>query len=98
MAQRGVDLSYGRRLPRLLRGAGLVDVAADAFFPMTGSACNLLEQATVAQIRDRLVAAHLATNEEVDEHLANVAAAAGRAGAVRRRFRPAAARRSAPPC
>jgi SAM-dependent methyltransferase len=74
MAQRGVDLSYGRTLPRLLRDAGLVDVAADAYFPMSGSACNLLEQATVAQIRDRLVAARLATDEEVDKHLANVAA------------------------
>jgi hypothetical protein len=28
----------------------------------------------VAQIRDRLVAAHLATSEEVDEHLNNIAA------------------------
>jgi SAM-dependent methyltransferase len=74
MAQRGVDLSYGRTLPRLLRGAGLMDVAADAFFPMTGAACSLLEQATVEQIRDRLVAAHLATDEDVDQHLANVAA------------------------
>jgi hypothetical protein len=74
MAQRGVDLSYGRTLPRLLRGAGLVDVEADAFFPMTGPACNLLERTTVAQIRNRLVAAHLATNEEVDQHLDNVAA------------------------
>jgi SAM-dependent methyltransferase len=72
-AQRGVDLSYGRTLPRVLRDAGLVDVEADAFFPVTGSACNLLEQATVAQIRDGMVAAHLATNEEVDEHLDNVA-------------------------
>ncbi|MGH3941567.1 MAG: methyltransferase domain-containing protein [Pseudonocardiaceae bacterium] len=74
MAQRGVDLSYGRRLPRLLRAAGLLNVEADAFFPISGSTCNLLEQATVAQIRDRLVAAHLATNEEVDQHLDNVAA------------------------
>jgi SAM-dependent methyltransferase len=74
MTQRGVDLSYGRTLPRLLRGEGLVDVEADAFFPMTDAACTLLEQATVAQIRDRLVAAGLATNEEVDRHLDNVAA------------------------
>jgi SAM-dependent methyltransferase len=74
MAQRGVDLSYGRTLSRLLRGAGLVDIGADAFFPMTGTACNVLEQATVAQIRDRLVAAGLATDEEIDQHLRNVAA------------------------
>jgi hypothetical protein len=31
MARRGVDLAYGRTLPRLLRDAGLVDVGADAF-------------------------------------------------------------------
>lgn len=74
MSQRGVDLSYGRALPRLLRDAGLVDVEADAFFPMTGPACNLLEQATVAQIRARLVGAGLATDDDIDQHLANVAA------------------------
>jgi hypothetical protein len=73
MAQRGVDLSYGRTLPRLLRGAGLADIGADAFFPITGTACTLLEQATVAQIRDRLVAAGLATDQEIDGHLRNVA-------------------------
>jgi hypothetical protein len=74
MAQRGVDLSYGRTLPRLLRDAGLVDVEADAFFPITGAACALLEQATVTQILDRLITAGLATDEEVDQHLDNVAA------------------------
>ncbi len=31
MAQRGVDLSYGRTLPRVVRDAGPVDVEADAF-------------------------------------------------------------------
>src|SRR6266498_2688626 len=59
MVELGVDLSYGRTLPRLLRDAGLVDVEADAFFPITGAACALLEQATVTQIRDRLIAAGL---------------------------------------
>ncbi|GAA2593845.1 methyltransferase domain-containing protein [Dactylosporangium fulvum] len=73
MAQRGVDLSYGRTLPRLLRDAGLADVEADAFFPITGAACALLEQATVRQIRDRLIAAGLATGEEIDRHLDNLA-------------------------
>ena len=33
LAERGVDLAYGRSLPRRLRAAGLVGVAADAFFP-----------------------------------------------------------------
>jgi hypothetical protein len=71
MTQRGADLAYGRTLPRLLPGAGLVDVEVDAFFPMTKPACTLLEQATIAQIRERL-AAGAATNEEIDQHLANV--------------------------
>jgi SAM-dependent methyltransferase len=74
MAQRGVDLAFGRTLPRLLREAGLTGVASDAYFPMSGPACNRLEQATVEQIRDRLIAAGLATAEEIDEHLAAVTA------------------------
>ena len=73
MAGRGADLAYGRTLPRLLRDAGLAEVGADAFFPITGPACTALERATVAQIRDRLVAAQLATDDEIDEHLDNVA-------------------------
>jgi SAM-dependent methyltransferase len=72
MAGRGVDLAYGRTLPRQLRAAGLVDVRADAYFPVTGPACRDLERATVEQIRDRLIEAGLATAEEVAEHLANV--------------------------
>jgi len=72
MVERGVDLAYGRTLPRLLREAGLEDVRADAFFPLAGPACNVLEEATVEQIRGRLVAAGLATDDEIDEHLSNV--------------------------
>jgi SAM-dependent methyltransferase len=74
LADRGVDLAYGRTLPRRLRAAGLVDVGADAYFPITGPACRELERATVEQIRDRLVAAGIATSGEIDEHLADVAA------------------------
>jgi SAM-dependent methyltransferase len=73
LAQRGVDLAYGRTLPRRLRAAGLVDVAADAYFPITGPACRELERATVGQIRDQLVAAGLATRSEIDQHLTDVA-------------------------
>ncbi|MFF9084835.1 methyltransferase [Streptomyces sp. NPDC014991] len=74
LADRGADLSYGRRLPRLLREAGLHDVEADAHFPVTSPACTALEAATVRQVRSRLVAAGLATDQEIDQHLANVAA------------------------
>ena len=73
MAERGVDLAYGRTLPRLLRDAGLVDVEADAYFPITSPACMALEQATVAQVRGQLVAAALVSDAEIEEHLAHVA-------------------------
>jgi SAM-dependent methyltransferase len=74
LGQRGADLAYGRTLPRLLRGAGLADVAADAFFPVTSPACDRLEAATVRQVRAGLIAAGLATAAEIDEHLGNVEA------------------------
>lgn len=74
LADRGADLSYGRRLPRLLREEGLTDVRADAYFPMTGPACAALERATVQQVRDQLVAKGHATHAEIDTHLANIAA------------------------
>ncbi|MFF1380604.1 class I SAM-dependent methyltransferase [Streptomyces sp. NPDC058308] len=72
MAARGADLAYGRTLPRLLREAGLDDVRADAYFPITSPACVVLEAATVRQIRPLLVAKGLATEEEIDRHLSNV--------------------------
>jgi len=74
MAARGVDLAYGRTLPRRLRAAGLADVGADAYFPLAGPACRELEEATVAQIREPLLAAGLATADEIDRHLAHLAA------------------------
>ncbi|MGW8379877.1 methyltransferase domain-containing protein [Streptomyces sp. ODS28] len=73
LAERGADLSYGRKLPRLLREAGLDGVQADAYFPITSPACAALETATVHQVRGRLTAAGLATDEEIERHLANVA-------------------------
>jgi SAM-dependent methyltransferase len=73
MAGRGAALAFGRTLPRLLREAGLVAVQADAFFPITSPACTVLEIATVQQIRKRLLAAGLATEAEIQQHLANVA-------------------------
>jgi hypothetical protein len=65
-------LAYGRTLPRLLREQGLTDVGADAFFPITGPDCALLERATVEQIRDRLIGGRIATAAEIDRHLDNI--------------------------
>ena len=73
LAARGADLEFGRTLPRRLRDAGLRAVSADAYFPMTGPACAVLERATVLQVRDLLMAAGLATEEEIAEHLVNIA-------------------------
>ncbi len=74
LAERGADLSYGRKLPRLLREAGLRRVEADAYFPVSSPAGAALEAATIRQIRDQLVAEGYATDQDIDRHLANVAA------------------------
>ena len=74
LSGRGVDLSFGRTLPRMFRGLGLVDVEAEAHFPVTSPASEILERATVEQIRAGLLAAGQVTDEEVDRHLANLAA------------------------
>jgi hypothetical protein len=74
LAQRGVDLAYGRKLPRLLREAGLTEVAADAYFPLAHPACSRLEAATIGMIRAQLLSGGVATAEEIAQHLANVAA------------------------
>ena len=72
LAGRGVDLAYGRKLPRLLREAGLSQVHSDAYFPMGGPACTELERATVEQIRERIVVAGIASDAEIEQHLCNV--------------------------
>ncbi len=74
LAERGVDLAYGRSLPRRLRAAGLVEVAADAAFPVSNPACNHLEAATITLISEQLLEHGIATEEEIAQHLANVTA------------------------
>lgn len=71
---RAADLAYGRTLPRLLREAGLEDVRADGFFPLTGPACTVLEIATIDQVRERLVSTGIATQDQIDRHRANLVA------------------------
>jgi SAM-dependent methyltransferase len=66
---RGVDLRYGRSLPRVLREAGVVGVAAHAAFPVSDPAARRLEVANVAQIADALVGAGHATTLEIEQHL-----------------------------
>ena len=73
MVERGADLAYGRTLPRLLRESGLRDVRAEAYFPIASPACSILEAATVRHVRGQLLAAELATPDEIDRHLGNLA-------------------------
>ncbi len=73
LAARGAELAFGRTLPRLLRSAGLDDVRAEAFFPVSSPACQALQLATVQQVRDGLLAAGLVTEAELDQHLRDVA-------------------------
>ncbi|TGA89261.1 methyltransferase domain-containing protein [Streptomyces sp. MZ04] len=73
LTQRGSDVAYGRGLPRMLRAAGLCQVEADAYFPLTAPACAALETVTIQQSRTALTAAGLATDEDITTHLASVA-------------------------
>jgi hypothetical protein len=65
LAGRGADLAYGRTLPRVLRGLGLVEVGADAWFPVTSPASAALERATVEQLREELVGSGRVTEDEL---------------------------------
>ena len=69
MTRRGADLRYGRTLPRALREAGLVDVAAVGLFPVGGAVCDRLETATMRMVRAELLAAGLTDDAEIDAHL-----------------------------
>ncbi|MGW5969319.1 SAM-dependent methyltransferase [Streptomyces sp. NPDC055186] len=73
LGDRGAELARGRGLPRLLRESGLTEVRADAYFPVAAPACEALESATIRLVRDRLVTAGIATAQDIDRHLANVA-------------------------
>jgi SAM-dependent methyltransferase len=74
MRERDVDLAYGRKLPRLLREAGLSDVEADAYLPIATYPSAVLETTTINQLRDLLISRGHATADEIDRHLRNVAA------------------------
>lgn len=72
VAQRGADLAYGRKLPRLLTEQGLADVAADAYMPVSLPAVGALDVSNLSQLSDALLAQGLATAEEIDSYRAAV--------------------------
>lgn len=74
LSNRGADLCFGRKLPRLFREAGMAEIAAEAYFPITLPECAPLEIATIGMIRGDLLDHGIATAEEIERHLENVRA------------------------
>jgi len=74
LTARGADLAFGRSLPRRLREAGLVEVGADAYFPVAHPALPALERATIAMTGAQLVAAGHASEADLARHVANLEA------------------------
>ena len=72
VAQRGADLAYGRKLPRLLTEQGLAEVAADAYMPVSLPAVGALDVSNLSQLSDALLSQGLATAEELDGYRAAV--------------------------
>ena len=72
LANRGADLAFGRKLPRMFRAAGLRDIVAEAYFPIAVPDCIPLEMATIKMIRSDLVSNGVATGDEIDQHLDSV--------------------------
>ena len=76
LAERHVDMEFGRSLPRRLRQLGLVDVGAGAWMPIAVPGAAELEIANVEQVRAALPRPGAATSDELDAHVA--AARSGR--------------------
>ena len=74
LTERGADLMLGRRLPRLLRDAGLEDVAADAYLSLALPAAVRMEQANVLQLREDYLRFGRVSEAELDQHLDALAA------------------------
>jgi ubiquinone/menaquinone biosynthesis C-methylase UbiE len=72
LSERGVNLSYGRSLPRIFRNSGLKDVAAEAYFPVSLPQCVQLEIATIILIRNDLLTHKIVSHNEIEQHLDNV--------------------------
>jgi SAM-dependent methyltransferase len=71
MAQR-TNLSLGRTLPRLLRGAGLSDADAEVGFNLGGPHARRTQHTLITRARPALIAAGLASADEIDQHLADL--------------------------
>jgi hypothetical protein len=55
-----------------MSGLGLADVGAEAYFPVVHPSLALLDRLTYDQVGKGLIAAGLATEEEIAQHVDNV--------------------------
>lgn len=69
---RRTDLGDGRMLPRRLRSAGLLDVGAEVCFCLAGPAQARLYRTLIERAREHLIAAGMATTQQLEQHLADV--------------------------
>jgi SAM-dependent methyltransferase len=69
LEDRGVATDFARRLPRLLRGEGLTDIAGDAYLPFD-PIVRTLERANLLQLREDFLRGGFVTAAEVDSYLA----------------------------
>jgi SAM-dependent methyltransferase len=74
LSSRGADIAFGRRLPRMFREVGMLDLSAEAYFPVAMPECIPLEIATMHMIRNDLLNNSIATEDEIAQHLENVQA------------------------
>jgi ubiquinone/menaquinone biosynthesis C-methylase UbiE len=72
LSDRGADISFGRKLPRMFRNAKMEEISAEAYFPIVRRECVLLEIATINLIQNDLLSRGIATHEEIEHHLENV--------------------------
>lgn len=74
LVSRQRPLAYGRTLPRLLREVGLAEVGADVSFALAGPDQAAPWQHMIERQRPHLLAAGLVTADEIERHLADIAA------------------------
>lgn len=65
LAAQGVDRAFARRLPRVFRSEGLVDIAGDAYLPISHDV-RLLERANVLQLQDAFLQQGLLTKDDLE--------------------------------
>lgn len=65
----GLDRTFARTLPRVLRAGGLVEIAGDGYLPLS-TEVRRLERANALQLQDRFLQQGIVTKDEFEHFLA----------------------------